>query len=365
MSHSLTIGTLLTGDPGADATLLASKFNRHTFWCGQSGSGKTYALGVVLERLLIETRLPMVILDPNSDFVRMKEVQDSAHPDIAAELGNRSIRVLGKGGDEPLKVRFLELQARTRAAVMQIDPILEAEQFNTSLRIGAELGGRVPDTPMQGRLIEWLRAHPDPLRRQFGIRLENLGIADWDLWAWGARDIDDVLDEHHDATILDLGSLSEPGEAKAAALSVLQHLWEQRDRRQPRLIVIDEAHNLCPPDPQSPIDRMLADQIIQIAAEGRKFGLWLVLSTQRPAKLHINALSQCDNIALMRMNAPNDLRVLGDTFGFIPSELLEQAASFSQGQAIFAGGFIADASIIQMGERLTAEGGRDVPVPLR
>ena len=43
MAQSLHIGTHVSGERGADATLLASRFNRHTFWCGQSGSGKTYA----------------------------------------------------------------------------------------------------------------------------------------------------------------------------------------------------------------------------------------------------------------------------------------------------------------------------------
>ena len=49
-------------------------FDRHTFLCGQSGSGKTYSLGMVLERLLLETSLRLVILDPNSDFVRLGEL---------------------------------------------------------------------------------------------------------------------------------------------------------------------------------------------------------------------------------------------------------------------------------------------------
>ena len=49
---------------------------------------------------------------------------------------------------------------------------------------------------------------------------------------------------------------------------------------------------------------------MQIAAEGRKYGLWLLLSTQRPSKVHINALSQCDNLALMRMSSPKDLAEL-------------------------------------------------------
>ncbi len=42
---TLTVGTL-TSAAGVPARLMPHRFNRHTFWCGQSGSGKTYALGV-------------------------------------------------------------------------------------------------------------------------------------------------------------------------------------------------------------------------------------------------------------------------------------------------------------------------------
>ncbi len=51
----------------------------------QSGSGRTHALGVVLERLLMETTLAIVMLDPNSDCVHLKDVRD----DVAANAGAR------------------------------------------------------------------------------------------------------------------------------------------------------------------------------------------------------------------------------------------------------------------------------------
>ena len=93
MANDLTIGTLLESQNSAPARLLASKMNRHTFWCGQSGSGKTYALGVALEQILLHTRLPIVILDPNSDFVKLGELRPDAPAAEAAELATRDIRV--------------------------------------------------------------------------------------------------------------------------------------------------------------------------------------------------------------------------------------------------------------------------------
>ncbi len=131
------------------------------------------------------------------------------------------------------------------------------------------------------------------------------------------------------------------------------------------LLVIDEAHNLCSPDLESPLGRAVRDQIIRIAAEGRKYGLWLLLSTQRPSKVHQGIISQCDNLALMKMGSLSDVEELGSIFGFAPGAMLEQSPHFRQGQGLFAGGFIDTPSIVQLRERITHEGGKDVGVPLR
>src|SRR4029453_1526453 len=86
--------------PGMTAALDAGGFNRHTFMCGQSGSGKTYSLGLVLEQLLVGTSLRMVILDPNSDYVRLAEVRDNADPAVAVEYEAAARGVAG-WQDEP------------------------------------------------------------------------------------------------------------------------------------------------------------------------------------------------------------------------------------------------------------------------
>lgn len=357
--NALLIGTDRAS--GRPAHVIAKKLNRHTFWCGQSGSGKTYALGVLLEQVLLHTALPLVILDPNSDFVRLAEHRDTAPASMTDELRLRDIRILrSNGDDDQVRVRFLGMSMAARAAVLKIDPILDAEDYNALLRIEQTLQAN-----LRGHLVQWLRTHQDPARERLAMRIENLGVADLDLWAWGGRDVTDVIDEKADATVVDLGGFSTVLEPKAAALAILDHLWEQRANREPRLIVIDEAHNLCSPEPQTEIDRLLTERIVQIAAEGRKYGLWLLLSTQRPSKVHPNALSQCDNLALMRMSSHSDLVELARILGYAPTELISQATGFAQGQALFAGGFVTEPQFVQMGTRLTLEGGYDVPITLR
>ncbi len=82
----VVIGTWRSGQVETQARLKAQGFNRHTFLCGQSGSGKTYALGVILEQLLLETELRLVILDPNADFVRLGETLPQAPADSAQKI---------------------------------------------------------------------------------------------------------------------------------------------------------------------------------------------------------------------------------------------------------------------------------------
>lgn len=358
---NLTIGTTI-GDVSTAAELDARRFNRHTFWVGQSGSGKTYALGVVLEQLLLHTELPMLILDPNGDFTRIRETRSSADGADAERIAATDIRVFrsGRAAGERVQVRYSDLAAASKAAVLQMDPIADGEEYNVLLH--AEPDARTFDA--QATLVQ-LRGSDDPSQIRLANRMENLQVLDWDVWSRGAASVVDTVDERPRATVLDLGGFAHPVESKVAALAVLEHLWAHREERRPILIVIDEAHNLCPPQPQTAVERALVDQLVQIAAEGRKFGLWLLLSTQRPTKIHPNVISQCDNLALMRVNAPRDLAELADVFGFAPEDVIRRSSDFQQGQALFAGGFITKPTLVQMGARITEEAGGDVKVPLR
>jgi uncharacterized protein len=163
---------------------------------------------------------------------------------------------------------------------------------------------------------------------------------------------------------MDLSGFGDPQEPLAVALDVIETLWKQRRSRTPTLIVIDEAHNLCPTDPGSPTHALIVERLVQIAAEGRKYGLWLLLSSQRPSKVHPQALSQCDNLILMRMNSTGDVDELTRMYGFAPPAMLRISRSFGQGEALVAGTFVPRPALVRMGARLTREGGSDVPVPV-
>jgi DNA helicase HerA-like ATPase len=362
---AIAIGSVLASQD-IPARLLAGRFNRHTFWCGQSGSGKTYALGVVLEQLLIHTALPMLIFDPNADFVHVRQSAVAAPPttltDAQRTLSSRDIRILRPASAPPdaLRVRFVDLSLPSKAAVVRLDPLLDRAEHNLLMHLEELIGRIEPDTVI-ARLLEL----GTPAARSLAARTENLRVTDWEVWAGDLEPVTDILHGRPDATVLDLGGFAHPEESLVVALAVLDDLWNKREQRRPLLIVIDEAHNFCSPDQTSPLHVAVRERIVQIAAEGRKFGLWLLLSTQRPSRVHPSIMSQCDNLALMKMTSPVDLDDLATVFGFVPPAMLARAARFRQGEALFAGGFVPAPTMVRLGRRLTREGGADVLVPLR
>ncbi|MCS5733889.1 ATP-binding protein [Herbiconiux daphne] len=352
-SATLTIGSFLARDD-VPARLLAQRFNRHTFWCGQSGSGKTYALGVVLEQVLLHTGLPLVIFDPNADFVRLGEP--------AGALGDRDIRVLRPSSADPdsLRVRFVDLPLRSKGAILRLHPLDDRDEYNELVHLEETLGTLEPD-----RIVPRLLERGTTAARDLAARIENIRVIDWGVWAGGHEAVTDIIETRPDATVLDLGGFAFPDESLVVAMAVLDDLWAKRERRRPVLLVIDEAHNLCSPDQTSPLHVAVRERLIQIAAEGRKFGLWLLLSTQRPSRVHPSIVSQCDNLALMKMTSPVDLDELATIFGFVPPALFARSPRFRQGEALFAGGFVPAPTMVRLGARLTREGGADVGVPLR
>lgn len=354
----LPVGTHL--DSREPFLLDGAKFNRHTFWCGQSGSGKTYALGVLLEQLLLNTGLPLLVMDPNSDYVHLGTPREDADSEQAAQLRECQVRVFGQGegAPAPLRVRIVDMDLPARAAVLRLDPVVDGGEYQVMRELDSEYG------PQDGeQMMAALLDSPDPARQRLARRIQNLGLSEWDVWARGQAGLDEVVDARPDAMVMDLGGFRFAEEPAAAALAVLDRLWHTRANRSPVLVVIDEAHNICPAEPSTPLERAVVDRLVQIAAEGRKYGLWLLLSTQRPSKIHPQVLSQCDNLALMRTNSPADLEHIARFFGATPRPLLDTATTASLGQAIFSGAFAPLPGRAQVGARLTPEGGADVPVP--
>jgi uncharacterized protein len=376
---TLDIGRTLYTEGHVRATLRAEGFDRHTFLCGQSGSGKTFALGVILERLLLETDLKIIILDPNSDFVRLDRIRTLADvnrtrsselsPEGYEDLSERFRRVAPKlkvmrpapyaeDYSSLLRIRFSDLERHEQGLVLGMDPLRDREEFNAYWRAIEGLSG---ERYSLSQVRETVVRQFSEETRQLGLRIENLGVADWSLWCSADEpSLVDVLDEDWRCLVIDSGTLASPAEQSIVAAAVLGHLWRQRHRRQPILIVADEAHNICPQEPADNLEAAATSHAIKIAGEGRKFGLYLLVSTQRPSKIHANVLSQCDNLVLMKMNSASDLAHISQIFSQAPATFLDQSPHFAQGESLLAGKLVRNPTFGGFEGRFSEEGGTDV-----
>ncbi len=361
----LDIGTLVV-NADVPAVLHAKGFNRHTFLCGQSGSGKTYALGVLLENLLLRTRLPLLVLDPNGDHVHLGVPRGDVAPATAEAYAAAvdGLRVLhaDAGGDaSPLRIRLSELDAAGSAALLQLDPIADREEYNALLHVLSSASHK-PFASVE-EALEAFRASGDHVLELIRKRIENLGVDRMTAWAGlQARSLMEVwAQDQPRALVADASGFEEHRERMAVAVAVLQQLWAYRRRRQPLLLVVDEAHDVCPAQPADPLQRLAMELFARIAGEGRKYGIHLLLASQRPDKLPDNVLTQCDNLMLMRVNSAADRQALAARFGFVAPSLIEMAGTFELGESLVAGRIAPEPLLARTGTRLTPEGGADVP----
>jgi hypothetical protein len=148
-------------------------------------------------------------------------------------------------------------------------------------------------------------------------------------------------------TVLDLSLV--PSDVVHVIVAVLSRMvFEaiQRYRRKngnelPTVLVVEEAHSFVHRDyldeHAAPASRLCARTLERIAREGRKFGLGLVISSQRPSELSATVLSQCNTFLLHRIVNDHDQ---GLVKRFVPDELgglLRELPSLPAQRAILLG----------------------------
>ncbi|TAK64154.1 ATP-binding protein [Methylobacter sp.] len=104
-------------------------------------------------------------------------------------------------------------------------------------------------------------------------------------------------------------------------------------KKQPLLIVLDEAHAYL----KAGEDSISSRTVQAIAKEGRKYGVGMLLVTQRPSELDETVLSQCGSIIALRMTNTKDK---GHVSSAMQDELREMAdvlSSLRTGEAIVSG----------------------------
>lgn len=137
----------------------------------------------------------------------------------------------------------------------------------------------------------------------------------------------------------------------------------ETDSRVPLLIVVDEAHNLVPREHQNYAEAAIRDQFRTFVAEGRKYGVFVVLVSQRPDKLDPVVLAECENRAVMRLSSETTVALTRDALGLeeVPKEMLSACRSFPLGRALMVGPWSTQGPrVLCAAARRTVEGGRNL-----
>lgn len=143
------------------------------------------------------------------------------------------------------------------------------------------------------------------------------GSEDIDLHGWLTNYIGDSQASNGSVTVIDLSLV--PAEVVHVITAVIARMTLealQRYRRHnagkvlPTVLVMEEAHTFIrryPDDAENQNSAAICCQVFEkIAREGRKFGLGLVLSSQRPSELSQTVLSQCNSYLLHRISNDRD-----------------------------------------------------------
>jgi len=454
------------------------KMDKHTVIIAQSGSGKSYFLGRLIEEIMIKSKSRCIILDPNGDFRKISEIDDdlwnnnqplSEKYDIKTGIGKLTLeskedfaktwrhsvqdfciktnRVPKESGDQELKIwwpsvslEFLIQQNDNRTMTEMFHCHNWAKVlFNQFAQMSDDTNGEdiiskvknifksLQDIPSENRvkMIQKLRTtpndksetastHPKLLDSLLSSGLSGLGDITktltkiintssesmekakfvFESYSWDTVNSYFGLIEQYQSLgilakrpyssnhkrrleVIDLPSINN-NELRALVLNtILTEEWENatqkwedamksprsEDKRVPTFIILDEAHNFIPSNPRSRHETLVREQFRTIAAEGRKFGLFLILVSQRADKLDDLVLSECSNKAIMHLDSQSMvnqvIKRLGLEYDIEPS-VRTKITNFKTGRIFLAGNWAGDDSIFFCAARRTLEGGRNL-----
>lgn len=182
-------------------------------------------------------------------------------------------------------------------------------------------------------------------------------------------------DKNYNVTIIDLSGV--PFEVLSITVSLIsrmifeygyfykrlrnsQNAEEKINNDIPILLVYEEAHKYVPNSDLAKF-RSSKKSIERIAKEGRKYGITLLLASQRPSEISETIFSQCNNFIAMRLTNPIDQgyvkKLLPDTLG----TLIDMMPSLKQGEALLVGESITLPSIVQIDRCVNEPSSNDIP----
>ena len=369
-ADSATIGVLHHDDAIPARISISDMLNKHFAVLGSTGVGKSSGVAVILNAVIdTAPNVRIFLLDGHNEFARCfgahANVVNPQNLKLPFWLFNFEELVDVVYGGRPAVEEELEILAEhipIAKGMYLAQRASQSDRFGLR-KIDPRRAGFTVDTPVpylladlvnliderMGKLenratrmhchrliarLEALRSDP-----RYGFMFENANVGG-DTMAEILTHLFRLEPDGQPITVMQLAGL--PTEVTDAVVCVVARmafdfgLWS--DGAAPLLFVCEEAHRYAPADRNAgfaPTRRAL----MRIAKEGRKYGVYLGLVTQRPGELDPTIISQCNTLFAMRLANDRDQELLrsavtdavANLLDFIPSLGTREVVAFGEG----------------------------------
>jgi len=368
--EAIQVGSLITRSE-VPVSLSIKGFRRHLALLAQTGSGKTYLAGILANELLAKGGT-IVMLDPHADYVFLgRDVSGKRHElsdritvfRNPASTGRYSVGEVGKV--EPYEICFSDLDFDEMCLICGIEDRFVKirngfEQALEQLRTAEKMVFQPKDVLEQLQNAKnWPGATKAVISEAQSAEKYVKRLIKMQVFTSASTSIDKMLKARY-LSVVDLSGLSSEV-ADYIAYRLLSDIYDKvsnRDFEYPVFVFVEEAHKFIPAGSQT----YSSSVINKIAAEGRKFGVFLVVITQRPSKIHPDALSQCNSQIVMRMTNPEDQKAIAKSSERLGEVLLNDLPGLNTGEAVVVGEMTRAPVMIRVKKRRTREGGSDIDI---
>jgi len=349
-AHSLEIGRY-TIDESAKAYLDGNRlFQRHASLLGSTGSGKSWSVAAILEQAAKLPSSNLIVFDLHGEY---RELTYTRHLRIPGpeELGKTDESLLFLPywllNAEELQAMFIdrsEFNAHNQVMAFQDTVVDEKKKTLKTLKKTEVLNAFTLDSPIPFQIanvlnkLKHLNTEMVPgangkekqglFYGQFSRLLVRLNskVSDkrygflfqapdsehqYDAMAQMVKRLMDYSTEKAQVKVIDFSEV--PSDILPVIVGLVARIiyqvqfWTDRVKRRPMALVCDEAHLYLPKkDGKNPVEQRAIENFEKIAKEGRKYGVALLVVSQRPSDVSPTILSQCNNVIALRLTNGDD-----------------------------------------------------------
>ena len=338
---------------GISAYIDGNKFyQRHSCIVGNTGCGKSETVAKILEETANNTKCKIIIFDIHGEYGKLSYVDnikmgETAFPIWALGFADMAANVFKIKEDSTVimsalrKAYYLQCPNGNEGKPVYFDfrkilSVLTA--LNNEILITGYTKDGEPKTAKgeyNGKLSGVINAMENMLKdRRYSFLFENRPQeylkSFLDRLMNGEKTVKniDLSGIPHDIAVLIIGAITK----LVYGIQIMQ-----KDAT-PITLVCDEAHVYIPTDFQlTAAQRRMVEIFENIAKEGRKFGITLLVASQRPSELNKTIMAQCANYIVMKLNNENDKTMIK---GMMPSGsagVIEATTMFSPGDCLVIG----------------------------